>query len=430
MRLVLFWLFTLATLVLYYTSGFLEWQEFMNENPRRHHWVGQFIQAHRDTGELLLFKPPGSDYVPMESLGDDPGIYLAFTALDSLGLGLSNLHMYWLLCATPAILYLLVLWPLTAGVESPKTARALIVLSTFLALTTLDVYVFVVLPSALFINLLVRYERFSERGLTLYILLFALICAGIEQVRSNTGSVFFLVAMIYTVARNRNWRNPVLAVVAYLLLSFLYSHHVEQLREARNAWLTDYYQQPVSRFFEGEALTSHAVWYNIFLGLGYDQIDGVRYHDSFAGMTLKRKMHGQPIVGGFYPLDTEAERTLKERYLHAVKTYPLAVFWMYLKKLAVCLAPVLIFSGLLLKENLGLAKFREQNGQGLKRALILGVSLILMAPGVLAWPHLIFFLGAVVTPPGLLLLDRTKLGEQESPESPEELGGQLLTTKK
>ena len=406
-RWILMLSFTLCVFYYQHKIGLYEWNSFLNNNPRRHHWMHQFLQSYQDTGQLFLFKPPKADYVPMELLGDDEGLYLLSAGIQNLGLGLSELHIHWILGVLPALCYLLLLLP-CAYRSSRKIAAAFAVLTgTFISITTLDVYGFVILPSGLFLFYLVNEEQLSVKLQCSYLATFGVLASLSEEIRSHTGLIFTLFLILFLLAQRKRKQvlQVILLLLSYGLTSKLYSHQVESWKAERDRWLQSYNDGNYTQHIEGGTLTSHALWHNIYLGLGYDSINGIVYHDSYAGMILGKTMIGQAIIGGFYPYDDKSDSKLKALYFETVRANPFKTLWMYSKKFFHGFCLILILGGLLLEPDGGKRSFFKGKDR-LKYWLTASVCIVLLAPGVLAWPYPIFITGSLTTAPGILLLEK------------------------
>ena len=402
-------IYILLCIALFYTCWERElwgWQEFMNDGPRRVKFRQQFLDSFKETGHMLLLKPPGGDYIPLEALGDDPGVYIAYVWCDSLGLTQHPIHNFWLLCLCPIALYLCgVLWAGLKG-EPPRGYYAVVAGVVYLALTSLDVYVFAMVPTALFILILTHSKQRESASYLAWVVLFASLCAATDFVRMKMGLLLLGLMVLYQLFSSRRVLLVLALLVSYFGVSYVGSHQLGQMKESRNRFLENHYQAPVEELPGGVGLKAHAFWHAVYLGLAYDRVDGIVYHDTYPAMKIEHKIQGRAVKGGFYPIDKNYEQSVKQLYIETVKNHPFQALLTYVKKFLVVACFALLLSGLVFDERLS-ERFRPSRPLALENCTLLAACLVSLAPAVLVYPFPLFIVGAVSLAPGFYLLRTT-----------------------
>lgn len=400
---IIYALLALALLYNYHSRGMLDWQEFYNDGPRRIHFRNQFLSAYQDTGHMLLFKPPGAEYLAAEELADDPGIYIAYVWVNELGLTKNRLHNFWILCTLPILGYFLATVPLGLGRPNKVPYWIALGAAAYVGLTSMDVYIFVFFSAGLYVALLASKDKADKPWYPALALLFAVVCPLSELIRLKTGLVLFVCMLVYLLIQGRRWILVLVMIVLYVGTLQLYDYQMGEWKKGRNQWLSQHFNRPVSDWEEDKVFV-HLMWHNIYLGLSYDDIDGIVYHDTFALAKAKKKITGRPVKGGFYQVDQAYDEIIKGIYFETLRQYPISSFICYLKKLIMVVAFTALFSGLLFEKKAVLKRFQPGHSDFPENVALLLPCMIFMAPGVLVIPLPLFTVGSVALAPGFFLL--------------------------
>ncbi len=280
---------------------------------------GPPLLAHADAPGV--YRIPGEDYAPV-GVTDDQGAHLYVPVIANL-LGIDDplealTILYLALFAVPIALYPLIFHRLFRSVPCAILAPLALGLLTIGIAgdwfgAGYDIYwilawaVLGLLPPLLLIDL--RWPR----GSVALILGIAVAASFATSIRSNAGLPIVLSAALVILA-HKQWSLPrrggaiALIAVAYLSIS---SFAFWAVREQRNDWVGS------ARFEDRASLSSHPIWHNAYIGLGYFPNDyGIFYRDDVAADTVERL---EPEAGYITP---EYERVLRDRYVDVVRDQP------------------------------------------------------------------------------------------------------------
>jgi hypothetical protein len=263
---------------------------------------------------------PDERYAPV-GVTDDQGAHLYVPLLAKL-LGIEGALdalpvLYLAMFAVPLILYPLIFYGLFRSVSAAVIAPiGLAVVAAAIGSGSFghaDIYwapawaVLALLPPVLLV------DRRWPRGSFAILLGIAVAASLATSIRSNAGlAVMIAVAIVILSRRVWSWprRGGAVAavVVAYLSISVF---GLSAVRDYRDDWVDS------PRFSEQASLTSHPVWHNAYIGLGYFPNDeGIFYLDSVASDTVERL---DPDAGYVTP---QYERVLREEYFDFVADNP------------------------------------------------------------------------------------------------------------
>lgn len=374
--------------------------QFLNLGWRKYA-VREALEAQEETGKFFLLKREG-EILPLESLGDDWGLYLAVSlcsaSLRSLGVTVGPFKILILVGLFFVGSYTLCSVITFRNSQERNRGPFLfgIALAATLGLFSMDAYTAGMLPCGVF-TLLMTMPK-SMRGGKIYLgllVLFALTCNIAELFRSKAGVLPLAGMFVYQLYQSR--RNAATLLLSILVTGGLIQFGTGQLRAERDQWLTSHNKQDTAGL-----VNSHVVWHALFVGLSYDRIGGVE-HSDLAGYNLANESEEARNVAAqtvdSYHLGSNYESFVREQYLDIVKKHPLLTLYSYSKRFLVTLGTLLFVSGLW---TLGASVALKRITSEFRFTAVTCV--VLAGPAVLVYPYPMYFLGGIALAPSLSLL--------------------------
>ncbi len=385
---------------------------FFNKGNRMGH-LYDAVRAHQDHGPDLIRYVDFVDanglqskiVVPMETTGDDLGMYYFVPKLLDFFPVLSYLQGYYIVFSSIIILGFILavqgfnlLFVKTKDFVLATLAYSLL---SFICFYAMDVYVAAFLACSIIPISLYFFCKKPSLVSTFVFVFFGALLAVCTYFRahSSTGVVFFLFIAFITVSGEGKGLKLLSTIIPFILGVAMWSLYSSSIINKRNDQLmSDKYD---NRLLEGFQ-SSHIFWHGAYLGLGYQSNNKyrIKWQDQYGYKVANNyaKAHSELNLPRFTPLNMteEYEDILKGEYMDILKNDIGFIFKTYSLKFLRLL--IFIFPFLLL----GFVVFKF-NMRGSKQLwLPAGLSILFYClPGVIVWPHAIYVTGAITI--GLLL---------------------------
>ncbi len=350
---------------------------------------------------------------PMETTGDDLGIYLVIPWLSkTFNIHYKQAYLYFFIS-------MVLLGFLIANIgfhllinENTKYYFSVLMLSilAFFMFYILDVYVFLFL-SVCFLPLLIYLFHYKSNQVVVYFsFLMIFIVLGIyNQFRAYASFGVFLFMFFYiiiTCFKQSSFFKPLLFVFMMLMglgLPYIFKHQIIQLRNK-----TLIQRGYDSRLFSG-FMYSHIFWHGMYLGLGYDKENkyGIKWSDVYGYNTVRdeiklKNIQNIPKINAL-SMPQKYEEIMMRKYIYILKEDPIFILKTYFKKLLDTLSKTFIFF------HIGfLGVFYKRQKEYIFPFIIM--MLFYSIPGVLFWPYYAYLTGLIssFTIIGSLLFVKTR----------------------